>query len=110
MFKRLAAIFYDSLCLFSLFFLATLILIFLTKGESIASNNIAYDLFLALINLFIFRLALGEWRSNARYAHLAYKIKNTGVESIELGKCLDSLLPVITFIHLFRSWLCVGLI
>jgi uncharacterized RDD family membrane protein YckC len=54
MFKRLAAIFYDSLCLFSLFFLATLILIFFTKGESIASNNIAYDLFLALITYLYF--------------------------------------------------------
>ncbi|MEE9160976.1 MAG: RDD family protein [Gammaproteobacteria bacterium] len=54
MFKRLASIFYDSLCLFSLFFLATLILIFFTKGESIASNNIAYDLFLALITYLYF--------------------------------------------------------
>ncbi len=54
MFKRLAAIFYDSLCLFSLFFLATLILIFFTKGESIASNNIAYDLFLALTTYLYF--------------------------------------------------------
>ncbi len=54
MFKRLAAIFYDSLCLFSLFFLATLILIFFTKGESIASNNIAYDLFLVLITYLYF--------------------------------------------------------
>ena len=54
MFKRLASIFYDSLCLFSLFFLATLILIFFTKGESITSNNIAYDLFLALITYLYF--------------------------------------------------------
>ena len=54
MFKRLASIFYDSLCLFSLFFLTTLILIYFTKGESIASNNIAYDLFLALITYLYF--------------------------------------------------------
>ena len=54
MFKRLAAIFYDSLCLFSLFFLATLVLIFFIEGESVASNNIAYDLYLVLITYLYF--------------------------------------------------------
>ena len=49
MFKRLAAVFYDSLLLFSLFFLATMILILFTKVESIESNNIVYDLYLLLI-------------------------------------------------------------
>jgi len=49
MFKRLAAVFYDSLLLFSLFFLATIILILFTKVESIESNNIVYDLYLLLI-------------------------------------------------------------
>ncbi|MEE8234455.1 MAG: RDD family protein [Gammaproteobacteria bacterium] len=49
MLKRLAAIFYDSLLLFSLFFLATMVLIFFTNFESIESNNIAYDLYLLLI-------------------------------------------------------------
>ena len=49
MFKRLAAISYDSLLLFSLFFMATMILILFTKLESIESNNIVYDLYLLLI-------------------------------------------------------------
>ena len=49
MLKHLAAIFYDSLLLFSLFFLATMVLIFFANFESIESNNIAYDLYLLLI-------------------------------------------------------------
>jgi len=47
--KRLAAIFYDSLLLFSLFFLATMVLVYFTDFESIESNNIAYDFYLLLI-------------------------------------------------------------
>jgi uncharacterized RDD family membrane protein YckC len=54
MLKRLATMFYDSLCLISLFFLATMILIFFTKGEPVASNNIAYDLYLVLITYLYF--------------------------------------------------------
>ena len=53
MFKRLVAAFYDSLCLFS-FFLATLILMFFTNGKSVTSNNIAYDIYLALITYLYF--------------------------------------------------------
>jgi len=49
MLKRLAAMFYDGLCLFSLFFLATLILVVFTNGEAIASNY--------LFNLFLFFIA-----------------------------------------------------
>ena len=49
MFKRLMAMFYDSLCLFSLFFLATLILVVFTNIESVEYNNIAYDFYLLLI-------------------------------------------------------------
>ena len=49
MFKRLMAMFYDSLLLFSLFFLATMILILFTNVEFVESNNIAYDLYLLLI-------------------------------------------------------------
>ena len=41
--------FYDGLCLFSLFFLATLILVVFTNGEAIASNY--------LFNLFLFFIA-----------------------------------------------------
>ena len=49
MFKRLMAMFYDSLLLFSLFFLATMILIPFTNVDSIESNNFAYDFYLLLI-------------------------------------------------------------
>ena len=49
MLKHLAAIFYDSLLLFSLFFLATMVLVYFTGFESIESNNISYDFYLLLI-------------------------------------------------------------
>ncbi len=49
MLKRLAAMFYDGLCLFSLFFLATLILVVFTNGEAIKDNNLIYNLFLFFI-------------------------------------------------------------
>lgn len=47
--KRLGAIFYDSLCLFSLFFLVTMILMFATDGAAITSDNIIYHLYLLLV-------------------------------------------------------------
>jgi len=49
MLKRLAAMFYDGLCLFSLFFLATLLLVVFTNGEAISDNNLIYNLFLFFI-------------------------------------------------------------
>ena len=49
MLKRLAAMFYDGLCLFSLFFLATLILVVFTDGEAVTGNNLIYNSFLFFI-------------------------------------------------------------
>jgi len=46
--------FYDGLCLFSLFFLATLILVVFTNSESINDNNLIYNLFLFFIAYFYF--------------------------------------------------------
>ena len=54
MVKRLAAMFYDGLCLFSLFFLATLTLVIFTNGEAITSNNIIYNLSLFFISYLYF--------------------------------------------------------
>ncbi|RKZ71778.1 MAG: RDD family protein [Gammaproteobacteria bacterium] len=54
MLKRLAAMFYDGLCLFSLFFLATLILVVFTDGEAISSNNSVFNLFLFFISYLYF--------------------------------------------------------
>ena len=54
MLKHLAAMFYDCLCLFSLFFLATLILVVFTDGEAISSNNPGFNLFLFFITYLYF--------------------------------------------------------
>lgn len=54
LFKRLAAIFYDGLLLFSLFFLITMLMLIFTKGQSISSNNITYDLYLLFITYLYF--------------------------------------------------------
>lgn len=53
-YRHLAAAFYDGLCLFSLFFLATMSLVVFSNGESIDSNNLIYDLYLFLITYFYF--------------------------------------------------------
>ncbi len=47
--RRLAAIFYDSLLLFSVLFFTSLILIPLSVDGAIDSGNIAYNLFLLII-------------------------------------------------------------
>ena len=49
MLKRFAAMFYDGLCLFSLFFLATLILVIFTNGKAITGDNLIYNLLLFFI-------------------------------------------------------------
>jgi uncharacterized RDD family membrane protein YckC len=103
MFKRLAAIFYDSLCLFSLFFLATLILIFFTKGESIASNNIAYDLFLALITYlyFVWQWVNGGQTLGMRTWHI--KLKTQGLNPLSWGNA------TIRYCLSLLSFICFGL-
>lgn len=52
--RRLAAIFYDSLLLFSVFFCSTLILIYSIGTEEIESGNIFYSAFLVLLAYFYF--------------------------------------------------------
>ena len=103
MFKRLASIFYDSLCLFSLFFLATLILIFFTKGDSIASNNIAYDLFLALITYlyFVWQWVNGGQTLGMRTWHIT--LKTQGLNPLSWGNA------TIRYCLSLFSFICFGL-
>ena len=63
MLKRLAAMFYDGLCLFSIFFLATLILVVFTNGEAIASNNLIFNLLLFFISYLYF---VWHWLNGGR--------------------------------------------
>ncbi len=82
MFKRLAAMFYDGLCLFSLFFLATLILVVFTNGEAIASNNLIFNLFLFFIAYLYF---VWHWVNGGRTLGMrAWHIKliNRGMDQI----------------------------
>ncbi len=53
-YRHLAAAFYDSLCVFSLYFLATMCLIAFSNGESIESSNLVYDVYLLLITYLYF--------------------------------------------------------
>ena len=46
LFRRFAAIFYDSLLLVSILFFATLIMITFTDGNAISSDNIPYKIYL----------------------------------------------------------------
>ena len=55
--------FYDGLCLFSIFFLATLILVVFTNGEAIASNNLIFNLLLFFISYLYF---VWHWLNGGR--------------------------------------------
>ena len=101
-FKRLATAFYDSLCLFSLFFLATLILIFFTKGESVASNNIAYDLYLVLITYlyFVWHCVNGGQTPGMRAWQI--KLKTQGFNPLSWGNA------TISFCLSLLSFICFG--
>jgi len=82
MFKRLAAMVYDGLCLFSLFFLATLILVVFTDGEAITSNNPGFNLFLFFISYIYF---VWHWVNGGRTLGMcAWHIKliNRGIDQI----------------------------
>lgn len=86
MFKRLAAMFYDGLCLFSLFFLATLILVAFTDGEAISSNNFVFNLFLFFISYIYFAW---HWVNGGRTLGMrAWHIKlvSRGVDQMNWGK------------------------
>lgn len=83
--RRLAAIFYDSLCLYSIFFLATMTLMFGTDGLAITSNNIIYHLYLLLVAYLYFAwhwvnggqtLGMRAWRIKLkpRFQHLSWRI------------------------------------
>ena len=102
MFKRLAAAFYDSLCLFSLLFLATLILIFFTKGESIASNNIAYDLYLVFIIYlyFVWHWVNGGQTLGMRAWHI--ELKTQGLNPLSWGNA------TLRFCLSLLSFICFG--
>ncbi len=63
MLNRLAAMFYDGLCLFSIFFLATLILVVFTNGEAIASNNLIFNILLFFISYLYF---VWHWLNGGR--------------------------------------------
>jgi uncharacterized RDD family membrane protein YckC len=82
MFKRLAAMFYDGLCLFSLFFLATLILVIFTNGEAVTSNNLIYDLLLFFVSYLYF---VWHWVNGGRTLGMrAWHIKliNLGMDQV----------------------------
>lgn len=85
MFKRLMAMFYDSLLLFSLFFLATMILILFTNVEFVESNNIAYDLYLLLIVYlyFVWHWINGGQTLGMRAWHI--KLINRGMGQVSWG-------------------------
>ena len=82
MLKRLAAMLYDGLCLFSLFFLATLILVVFTNSEAIADNNLIYNLLLFFIAYLYF---VWHWVNGGRTLGMrAWHIKliNRGMDQI----------------------------
>ena len=76
---------YDGLCLFSLFFLATLILVVFTNGEAIADNNLIYNLLLFFIAYLYF---VWHWVNGGRTLGMrAWHIKliSRGMNQVSWG-------------------------
>lgn len=99
---RMVAIFYDGLCVLSLFFLATMILVLFTDGLAIGSNHIVYDFYLLLIAYLYF---VWHWVNGGQtLGMLACRIRVVRQDSRTLGWCHASL----RFVLALLSWIVAG--
>ena len=99
LFRRLAAIFYDSLLLFSTLFMATLLVQPLTKGHV----SLIYQLYLLVIIFFYFAY---PWKKSGQtLGMLAWRIR---LESTTAQACTWQQLAI-RFAVSIVSWLVVGL-
>lgn len=66
--RRMAAITYDTLLIFAIFIIATALLLFLTKGQTIPPGSIYYQIFLGLL---WFSFLLWFWTHGGQTAGMA---------------------------------------
>ena len=100
--RRLAAILYDSLLLFSILFFATLILLPTTGGEAFASSNHLYHLYLSACSFLYFGW---QWvRGGQTLGMRAWRIRLTTID----GHAINWKLAGIRFLLAAISWLTCG--
>lgn len=100
--RRLLAILYDSLLLFSLLFCATLILLPATGGKAFASNNHLYHLYLFGCSYLYF---VWQWvRGGQTLGMKAWRIRLMTIDNHSIGWKLASL----RFLLAVISWLTFG--
>jgi uncharacterized RDD family membrane protein YckC len=101
--RRLAAIFYDTLLLFSVLFFATLLVLWLTGGRAIEPHHPLYTAYLLLIAFFYFAwswlhggqtLGMRAWR---------IRIQRSNGTSVSWRQAL------VRFVTALASWLPLGL-
>ena len=103
LFRRLAAICYDSLLLFALLIIATAILFPITGGNAIESSNPLYDLYLLACSYLYFTW---QWIHGGQTLGMrAWKIKVKTLDNNELVWLNAS----IRFICSILSWLIAGI-
>ncbi|ADJ28579.1 RDD family protein [Nitrosococcus watsonii] len=102
LFRRLGAIFYDSLLLIATWFLFTIFALPLTAGEAIPAGNILYRLYLLLIALAFFG---GFWTHGGQTLGMrAWRIK---VQQPN-GQLITWRQALLRFGAAFLSWLPLG--
>jgi uncharacterized RDD family membrane protein YckC len=81
--RRLGAIFYDGLLLFSLLFFSTLLILPFNSGAAIDSGNIPYKIYLLAISYFYFTW---QWTHGGQtLGMLAWKIRLEGKDCPQVG-------------------------
>jgi uncharacterized RDD family membrane protein YckC len=100
--RRLAAIFYDSLLLFAILFIATAVLIPFTGGLAISSENLLYFPYLSICSYLFFTW---QWTHGGQTLGMrAWKIK---VFNMQSGP-VSSQMARMRFVLAAMSWLFAG--
>ena len=101
--RRMTTMFYDSLLLTAVLFLATFAVISFTDGNAVESNNIFYKLFLLLLSYLYF---VWHWMKGGQ----TLGMRSWHVRVIDdAGQCPDLKQASLRFIAAFLSWALVGL-
>jgi uncharacterized RDD family membrane protein YckC len=101
--RRVAVMFYDTLLLLPVFFIATLGLMPFLEANSIASGNIFYKIYLTLLAYLYFGW---QWtQSRQTLGMRAWHVRLTGTDTIQI----DWRRATIRFVTAILSWMILGL-
>ena len=102
-FRRLACIFYDALLLFSLLFVGSFLILPLTGGEAVSSDNQLYPLILFIGAYFYF---VWQWIHGGQTLGMrAWRCKVVNIN----GQTVDWVSASKRFFLALMSWLIIGI-